>query len=144
MATPKERSAGERGLYFLACFMAAPLLGVGLGLLTGARDLPLILSGIALPAVLMLGYGIWHGQRIIRTIRMRLGGARRVTDDPVAEHAAGSFQVAGWVVAATWLIGYALAGRAWHGAGLAILSILFAAFLGRAAREGRLPAPEFE
>lgn len=144
MVEPNQRSAGSRGLFFLGCFIAAPLIGVAIGMLGGARDLALILSAVALPAVLMMGYGLWHLQRIVRVIRLRLGGAPRVDDDPVAEHAAGSFMAAGWVVAALVLVGFLIVGRAGHGVALAVAALGYAVALGRAARSGRLPAPEFE
>jgi hypothetical protein len=91
----------------------------------------------------MAGYGIWHLQRIIRVIRLRIGGAPRVTDDPVAEHAAGSFLAAAFVVATVIVVAFTLMGRGWHGVSLGIAALLFGVFLGWAARGGRLPAPEF-
>lgn len=144
MTQPVERSAGAKGLYFLACLACAPLLGWGLVALFGASGGAAAGTIATLPGVLLVGYGIWHARRIVRTIRMRLGGARSVSDDPVAEHAEGAFVTAGRVTGLLAAILLLLA----HGAGLAIATgiaaVVWGMFLGRAARDGRLPAPEFE
>ncbi len=143
MVTPDGRTAGARGLYFLGCFVAAPLPGWALGIITRAHPMALILSVVTLPTVLMMGYGIWHLQRIVRVVQLRIRGVPRVSDDPVAEHAAGAFLGAALVVAAAVVVAFTLMGRGWHGVSLAIAALVFGIFLGRSARAGRLPAPEF-
>ena len=133
-----------KGLYFLACLAVLPLIGWGIA--AGAGATGGVAAGIitTLPGVLLLGYGIWHARRIMRTIRMRLAGARTIPDDPVAEHAEGAFRLAGRLLGTTVLVVLFLA----SGIVLAVLAAVAAVgtglFLGRAAREGRLPAPEFE
>lgn len=144
MTHPVKRSPGAKGLYFLACFACSPLIGWGLVALFGAAGGTAAGTILVLPAVVLLGYGLWHARRIIRTIRMRVGGARSVPDDPVAEHAEGAFVTAGRVMAIAAVVLLWLA----HGVALAvatgIAAIVWGMFLGRAARDGRLPAPEFE
>lgn len=144
MAASAPWSAGRRGLYFLACLVALPLIGWGIATLLGATGGAAAGTIVTLPGVLLLGYGIWHARRIMRTIRMRLAGARAIPDDPVAEHAEGAFRLAGRLIGTMMLVLLVLA----DGIVLAVLAAVAAVgtglFLGRAAREGRLPAPDFE
>ncbi len=144
MASGSERTMWQRGRYFLACFLAAPFIGWGLGWLAGGRGGWLAFCAATLPAVVMIGYGLWHLRRILRVVRLRIRGAAPATDDPVAEHAPESFRVAGVVVAAGSLLAALLTGHGWAGVGLAVAAVAFGAFLAAAARSGRLPAPEVD
>lgn len=144
MASGSGQTAWQRGRYFLACFLAGPLIGWGLGWLTGGRGGWLGFCAVTLPAVVMVGYGLWHLRRILRVVRLRIRGAALGPDDPVAEHAPESFQVAGAVVAAGTVLVGLLTRHGWAGLALAVAAIAFGAFLASAARSGRLPAPEVD
>lgn len=138
------RTAGSRGAYFLACFIAAPLMGWGIAAAFGVSGGMAIAVILTLPAVLMLGYAIWHARRIMRTIRMRLGGAPSVPDDPVAERAANAFSTAGRMGGTLMFVIVLIGGHFALALVLGLAAIGWGIFLGRAARDGRLPAPEFE
>lgn len=144
MTDPAPWSTGARGVYFLACLAASPLVGWGIVAASGVAGGLAAAAIVTLPAVLLLGYGIWHARRIMRTIRMRLGGAAAVPDDPVAERAANAFWTAGRMIGALMFVVALLEGRMVLGLAIGAAALLWGRFLGRAARVGRLPAPEFE
>ncbi len=140
----ESRTAGARGAYFLGCLVTAPLLGWGIAAAFGATGGLALAVILTLPAVLMLGYAVWHARRIMRTIRMRIGGAPSVADDPVAERAASAFWTAGRMIGMLMFAVSLLHRSIALGFVLGLTAFLWGRFLGRAARDGWLPAPEFE